>query len=314
MPGSGSRVTSFPSVMGRAGPYAALGMGMLAASSAAPLIRVAQGMQVPSLIIAALRLTIASLLLAWPGTIRVRHEYGRLTRADLGLLLASGLLLGAHFASWITSLAHTSVMSSVVLVTTTPLWIALASPLVLGERNPLATWLGILTAMLGGTLIGLADSSTAEFALQGDLLALVGAVAGAGYMMIGRRVRQRLSLLAYIWPVYSTAAVVLMVWTALLGLPLIPYPLAAYGVIALLALGPQLIGHSSINYALRHLSATYVAVVMLAEPVGSTILAALFLKEHPGLPQLGGAVLVLAGIAVASHAEQLRRVPGEATS
>ena len=201
-----------------------------------------------------------------------------------------------------------------MLVTTTPLWIALASPLVLGERNPLATWLGILVAMLGGVLIGLADSSAAEFALQGDLLALVGAVMGAGYMMIGRRVRRRLSLLAYIWLVYGTAAVVLVVWTALVGLPLTPYPPEAYGVIALLALGPQLVGHSSINYALRHLSATYVAVVTLAEPVGSTILAALFLKECPDLPQLGGAVLVLAGIVIASRAEQSRSVPTETTS
>lgn len=280
-------------------------MGVLATSTAAIVIRFAQEAAVPSLVIAAYRLAFSTLILSAMGLRQQGwREYVKLTTIEAVMLLLSGLFLGMHFASWVTSLEYTSVLSSVVLVSTTPLWIGLAAPFLLGERNPLWTWIGILVAMVGGVVIALADVvPTGVAATWGDILALTGAIMGAGYMLIGRRLRQRLSLFAYIWLVYGVAAVVLVAWAVLARLPLTGYGLDAIVWMALLALVPQLIGHSSLNYALGHLSATFVAVAALGEPIGSTLLAILLLGEVPSGDQLLGSGLILFGIALASRGE-----------
>ncbi len=287
-------------------PYLALVLGVCASSTAAILIRLSQETGVSSLVIAAYRLTIAALVLTVLALQkRAWREYAKLTRTEIVTILVSGLLLGAHFATWITSLAYTSVASSVVLVSTTPLWVGLASPLVLRERNSPLVWIGILVAVGGGAVIGLADAGSAELtAARGDVLALVGAIAWAGYMMIGRRLRERLSLLAYLWLVYGTAAAILAVGAVLSGRPLTGYRPEAYAWMTLLALAPQLIGHSSVNYALRHLSATFVAVSVLGEPIGSTLLAIPLLGEKPGGGQLIGGGLILIGVGLASRGER----------
>lgn len=286
-------------------PYLILLLGVFASSTAAVLIRFAQEAGVPSLVIAAYRLTIATLVLtAIAVRKRVWREYAKLTRVEVATVFLSGVFLGAHFASWITSLAHTSVASSVILVSTTPLWIGIASPFVLRERNSLWMWIGILVAIGGGVVIGMADADHAGVtATWGNALALMGAIAGAGYMLIGRRLREQLSLLAYVWLVYGTAAVILTIGAALSGNPLTGYEPLAYFWMALLALVPQLIGHSSLNYALRHLSAAFVSVVVLGEPIGSTVLAIPFLNETPGIGQLIGGGMILIGVGLATRGE-----------
>jgi drug/metabolite transporter (DMT)-like permease len=194
----------------------------------------------------------------------------------------------------------------VVLVTTTPLWIGLAAPLLLGEKTPRSTWLGIVVAMAGGILIGLADWSEAQrdLAAWGDVLALLGAIFGAGYLLIGRHIRARLSFAAYVWFVYGVAALVLTGWALMSGLRLTGYTPTAVVYMIALGLVPQLIGHSSANYALRDLPASMVGVVVLGEPVGSTLLAILLLREWPVQLQVVGGLVVLAGIAVATLARQ----------
>jgi drug/metabolite transporter (DMT)-like permease len=287
-------------------PYLALILGVCASSTAAILIRFAQQAGVSSLVIAAYRLTVATLVLSVIALQkRTWREYATLTGKEIAVILLSGVLLGAHFASWITSLAYTSVASSVVLVSTTPLWIGLASPFVLRERNSLWMWVGVLVATAGGIVIGLADSGqVGATTMWGNVLALVGAIAWAGYMMIGRRLRGRLSLLAYIWLVYGTAAVILTISAVLSGSPLAGYCPEAYVYMVLLALVPQLIGHSSVNYALRHVSASFVAVAVLGEPIGSTLLAIPLLGEEPGVGQLIGGGLVLVGVGLATREEK----------
>lgn len=295
---------------------AILAIGVLAMSSASILIRWALADGAPPLVIAAYRLTTASIALTAPA-IRQQawKDYTRLGVRLIAMLTLSGALLCLHFATWVTSLAHTSVVSSVVLVTTTPLWIGLAAPIVLRERTSRLTWVGILLAIAGGTVIGLAEGGgTSSSAGWGNLLALLGAIFGAGYLMIGRGVRERLPLISYLWWVYGTAAVLLVGLSLLKGLPLTGYLPATVAYMVALGLLPQLVGHSAANYALRQLSASFVAVVILGEPIGSTLLAILLLGEWPQPLQVVGGALTLMGIVLASLAENHRRGhPAQAT-
>ena len=298
-------------------PLLVLALGVLAASAASIFIRFGQE-YAPSLVIAAWRLTLATALLAPLALTRRRGELRWLTRNELGLMLLSGFFLALHFAAWITSLAYTTVASSVVLVDTVPLWVALLAPLTLGERISRPVKIGMWLAFAGGVLVALSDACTwsgsglacpplGEFvqgrAFIGDLLALAGALAGAVYLMIGRRARAHLSLLAYIFVVYGAAAVALIFFMVAAGQPALGYPPAAYLWFLALAIFPQLLGHTSYNWALGYLPAAYVSITLLGEPIGSTLLAMIFLGEVPsGLKVLGGAV-ILAGIYLASRAE-----------
>ncbi len=286
-------------------PYLVLVLGVFAVSTASTLIRLAQG-TVSSLAIAAWRLTLASLILAPLALTTRREELRSLTRKEWGLAVASGVFLAIHFASWITSLAMTSVTASVVLVAINPLFVGLASHFFLKERLTRSIGLGLLVAASGSVVIGLGDAGGGSNQLIGDGLALLGAVAGAGYFLIGRRLRARLSLLAYVFPVYSTAALVLTVVALVTRVPLVGHPPVAWLWLLLLALLPQVLGHSSLNWALRHLSATYVTLAALGEPVGSAVLAWLLLEEPPTLMSLLGGGLILAGIGIASQSTNSR--------
>jgi drug/metabolite transporter (DMT)-like permease len=295
-------------------PLTVIGLGILAVSTASLLIRFAQ-QDAGSLAIAAARLSLASLILIPLALWRNHSELRALPLRDLLLASASGALLALHFATWITSLAHTSVTSSIVLVSTLPLWVALVSPAFLKERADRAVWLGLGLASLGTIWIALLDVCSFSpspscpplsevlggGAFLGDGLALAGAWAGAGYMLIGRGLRSRLSLLSYVTLVYSAAAVLLLVAAALAGQTLAGLPAQTYGWLVLLALIPQLLGHSSFNYALGHLPASFVSLTLLGEPIGTILLAFLFLGELPGAARVVGAILILAGIAIAAR-------------
>jgi len=283
--------------------YLGVGLGVLTVSTAALLIRLAQG-GAHSLVIAAWRLALASAILA-PITIAThRAELRGLSRREWTSLALSGFLLAIHFATWITSLAYTSVAASVVLVSTNPIFVGLGSHLVLRERLSRTMAVALLVALLGAAIIGLADHREGSHRLFGDLLALAGAVAGAGYFLIGRRLRRRLSLLAYITPVYGMSALVLMIVVLLSPVRPVPTRLETWLWLALMAAGPQVLGHSSLNWALRYLSATFVTVATLAEPIASTLLAWWLLGEQPSLAVVIGGGVTMAGIGLASLAER----------
>ncbi|KAF0108275.1 MAG: hypothetical protein FD146_849 [Anaerolineaceae bacterium] len=299
--------------------------GILAVSTASIFIRLAQTEGVPSIVIAAWRMALASLALAPLALTRYRSALRALTRREWTLGLLSGLFLAVHFASWITSLQYTTVASSVVLVTTTPLWVVLLSPLVLRERVTGGVLAGMALALAGGAVVGVSDSCTLEAgrlacpplsafvggrAFLGDFLALIGAWMAAGYMLVGRKLREGMPLVPYVFLVYGAAAVVLAAVMLAMGQSMFGYAPAAYLWFVLLALVPQLLGHTSFNWALRYLPASLVSVVLLGEPIGSTILAFFILQETPGWVKIGGAVLILAGIYLASRARGKNR--GEA--
>ena len=285
-------------------PYLVLALGVLAVSSSSFLITFALQDGMPAVAIAALRLTMAAVVLAPVALARSRDELRRLAPRDLALAMVSGVFLAFHFAFWISSLDYTSVMSSIVLVSTNPLFVALASVVLLRESLRRGTIAGIAVAAIGGALVGLTDLGHASVgSLQGDALALGGAVMVSGYLLIGRRLRGRLSLMAYISLVYSTAAVVLLATAWAMGIRLLGYSPAAYGLVILLAAGPQLIGHSSYNWALKYLSATFITVTILAEPIGATVFAIPILGQVPEPIKLVGGALILIGIYLAARGE-----------
>jgi drug/metabolite transporter (DMT)-like permease len=204
-----------------------------------------------------------------------------------------------------------------VLVSTTPLWVAMLSPLVLKEPVTRPVIWGMVLALIGGMIIGLSDACTwangiacpplGTFfqgqAIWGNFLALIGAWMAAGYLLVGRRLRAKFSLVPYIFVVYGMAAIILIFLMLATGETPFGYPPQAYFWILLLAIFPQLIGHTTFNWALRFLPASLVSITLLGEPIGSIILAFVILKEVPSAPELIGAMLVLAGIYLASRIE-----------
>jgi drug/metabolite transporter (DMT)-like permease len=298
-------------------PLIVILFGILAISTASIFIRYAQE-YAPSLVIAAYRLTLATLVLAPFALSRHRIELLALTRRERILTVLSGLFLAIHFATWITSLAYTTVASSVILVSTSPLWVALLSPLTIKESISRSVLIGVFLALAGGVVVGISDACIwtneqlacppiADLmrgqAFLGNILALMGAWAGAGYLLIGRRLRVKMTLVSYIFLVYGVAAVILVATMFLAGYLPWGFPAPVYLWLLLLALIPQLLGHSSLNWALRYLSAAYVSITLLSEPVGSTILAYILLDEKPTSLMIFGAILILTGIYIATQSE-----------
>jgi len=272
-----------------------LGVGIVALSFAAIIIRLTEA---PSLLIAAGRLVVASVVLApffWARPARMKRE---LRGSRWGLVVLAGVFLAAHFALWIESLNRTSVTSSVVLVAMDPIFVALLSPLVLRERISLRVGLAIALGVLGTVIIGFRSFGSA-MNTSGNLLALGGAACAGGYLLVGRFVRQRAGLLAYVYVMYTIAALLLVGAVLVARVPVTGYSFSAYGFIVLLGLGPQLLGHTSFNWALRHLTAPAVAMVILLEPVGAALLSWLILKEPPAGLEIAGGAVICAGIYLA---------------
>lgn len=288
--------------------------GILAVSTASIFVRFAQG-GADSLVIAAGRLAIATAVLAPLALARHGAALRALSRRDLALALGAGALLAVHFGSWIASLALTSVLQSVVLVATTPLWVAVLAPAALGERLSRGVALGLLLAVAGGAVMAAggaaADAAGGPGDLRGGALALLGAFAMAGYLLVGRGLRARLALVPYVFVVYGAAAVTLALAVLATGRPLAGIEPRTWGWIALLALVPQLVGHTSFNWALRHMKATPVAVVLFGEPVGAALLAFAVLGERPGAVRLAGAAVILAGVFLAVRAGAAEAAPAE---
>ncbi|MDB4907207.1 MAG: putative rane protein [Gemmatimonadetes bacterium] len=296
-------------------PALVLLLAVIGVSFSGPLVRMSHA---DPLAIAAWRLgfsllVIGGILLA-QGSWR---QWRRLSRADLRLALAAGVLLALHFWSWNTSIGYTTVAASVVLVNTHPVFVAIASVLWLHEPPTRRQWTGIAIAMAGALVVALPDlgGSGDAFhghALLGDLLAVLGAVTVAGYFVIGRRLRVTLDLWPYVGLVYGACFVVLLALAGITGARLGGQPPRELAIFAALALGPMLLGHTGFNWALKHLPAYVVNVTLLGEPVGATLLAALLpgIREVPGAFTLLGGALILAGILATAQRTEARVAQG----
>ena len=277
-------------------PYLTLFIGVLAVSFAAIFIRLADA---PPLVIATYRLAIASVILIPIASIKSRKSLRTLSRQDILLILLSSIFVALHFGLWITSLSYTSIASSVVLVTAHPAFVALISYFLWGERVNKLTIGGIAVAIIGIVFInysGLTGLTFGSRPILGDLLALIAGFSMGAYLIIGRQLRARIDILSYLTILYTCSAVILLVATVSFGYSLSGYSTTTYVMMVLLALVPQLIGHSSLNLAVRLMPVTLVSVTILGEPVGATLLGYFILGEIPTANEIVGGLLILGGI------------------
>jgi drug/metabolite transporter (DMT)-like permease len=296
----------------RINPYLLLLIGILAVSTAAIFIRLIL-LEASALVIAAYRLALSALISGFLLLISHKRNHDLLCRKDFSLLVLSGVFLAAHFVAWITSLEFISVSSSVILVTTTPLWVALLSPIVLKEKVGSRFYWGMAVAIIGGVIIafsGPCHLSTTGLSCSGSVfdrnsqtlwgmaLALLGAWMASGYMLIGRKMRLKMDNLSYTTSVYTVSAIVLILALILRGEKVLGYSPQTYALFVALAIIPQLLGHSVLNYSLEVLPATIVSMALLGEPVGSTILAVIFLNEIPSTLEIIGGIFILLGIGI----------------
>jgi drug/metabolite transporter (DMT)-like permease len=281
--------------------YVVLICGIIAVSTGSIFARLADA---PALVTAAYRVGLASLILIPLAGWKARDELRNLSFHDIKLAIFSGLFLALHFASWISSLDYTAIANSVVLVNTIPLWVGLLTPLITKDRIQKATVISIIVSVIGATVIGFGDFATGGKALWGDFLAVVGAVCAAVYLLFGRNLRRKLSLLSYVAVCYGSAAVILWLIVIFLNLPITGYSTQTVAAFWAMALISQVIGHSSYNWALKWFSAGFIAVVLLGEPIGSTILAYIIFDEGLTWTKFAGGVFILSSIYIAASGEK----------
>lgn len=276
-------------------------VGVVAVSFSAIFIRLAEA---PAVTVAFYRTGIAALMLL-PFVAWRRKELRSLSRRQLGVTLLAGAMLAIHFAAWITSVSYTTIAASVVLVTTQPIFVAGLSWVLFRDRIRGWTLVGILLALAGAAVVSSGDfiSPSRPRALLGDLLALVGAVTAAGYLVAGRRLRQEVSLPTYAGLVYAVCALFLLPMALLSGARLTGFPAETWGLFVLMAAVPQMLGHTVFNFLLKDVDATVVAITVMGEPVGATLLGLAIFGELPPVNALLGGVLILAGIYVAITAQ-----------
>jgi drug/metabolite transporter (DMT)-like permease len=278
-------------------PAVALGVAVLAVSWAGPLVRFTDA---PALAVATWRLVISVLFIAVVLAVR-GTPMPRLSPRDWALAATAGVFLAAHFWSWIASLDLTTISSSVVLVSSQPVFVALLSGALLGEAATRRQWAGIVVAVAGAAVIAWGDFGSGSAALTGDLLALAGAAFVSVYYVIGRRLRAIVDLWWYVGIIYGIAAAVLVLAAlAAPGVSLTGYGTNDWLVFLALAAGPMMLGHTAVNYALRYVRAYVANLAILGEPIGATLIAWLLpaIAEVPGPQTLAGGVLILAGIAL----------------
>jgi drug/metabolite transporter (DMT)-like permease len=269
-------------------------LAILAIATSAPLVRWAQ--PAPALTVAAARVALAAILLAIAG----RGALGQLRalpRAERGLVVVAGLLLGTHFGVWITSLYFTSTAASVALVAMNPVFAALFGGLV-GDRVARREWLGIAIAAAGCATLAGGDWQAGGDALFGDGLALLGAATAAGYLVVGRRLRRSVPLAPYLAAVNAIAGVGLVVVAVVAGARFTGLPASSWAAIALSALVPSLLGHTLLNRAVRTTPTHLVALAILGEPVGASVMTWALFAETPPVHAAIGGTIVLVGIGI----------------
>lgn len=277
-------------------PYLVLGIALLAVSHAAIFARLADA---APLAIAAWRLGIACLVVLPLAVSAARN--GVPSPRPMALAAGAGALLALHFATWITSLDYTSIARSVLLVSTAPIWVAVIQFLI-GRGAPGRSTSFALACVTAGAAVVSSDGGAGETGLQGDLLAVAGAIAMAGYLLLSREAQASLPFRAYLGIAYGSAA--LLLWLAVLvtRTRVTGYDATTWWALAGMALVSQLIGHSGYNWSLRHLSPLFVAVVLIGEPVLASCLGWWLLGEQLDWRTGAGGALILAGIALSALA------------
>lgn len=274
------------------GTVALLILGVLAVGPAAIFIRLADA---PPITVAFYRMVFASIVIAVIVALRGGRDLIGMDRRSCGLSIVSGLLLAAHFASWITSLDHTSVANSVLIVTTQPIFAALFGIWYLREPVRPAAFAAIALALVGVVIISGGNPRAGGW--YGDLLALLGAVMAAAYLVVGRQVLKKATTLGYVAIAYTTAAVALGLWGVFIQTPFTDFPTDTWLWMAAVGLGPSVIGHTIYNRSLKFFTAHTVGITILSgETLVATLLAVVVLSEVPSAWVAIGAVPIVVGM------------------
>ena len=284
-------------------------VGVVGVSMSGPIM--AGATAVPALAIAFWRNGLGAIAVAPVALVRGRAELRAMTSAQLRLSLLSGVMLAAHFATWVSSLRLTSVASATALVSLQVAWVVVLSRFT-GVPVVRRVWLGLLLALAGVLVISGVDFSVSTRALTGDALALAGGLFAAVYTIVGGRVREQLSTSSYTLICYSTSAVLLLLGCAIGRLQLVGYDAKSWGLIIAVTVVAQLLGHSVFNHLLATISPTVVSMTLLLEVPGAALLAAVFLGQAPPAAVYVGLALIVGGLAIVVNARSRRATPREA--
>ena len=274
-------------------PYLAVLVGVFAVSFSALFVRLTTA---PALIIATYRLLFTFLILSPYALFRYRSELFTISWRQRGLAASSGVCLALHLVTWFISLRYTSVASSVVLVTTQPVFVVIGSWLFFREKVSRLAMMGGALALFGSFIIGAADFQIGREAFLGDMLALSAAMFVSGYLLIGRRMRGGVALPVYTFYTYGSSALVLIITSLATQTPFAPYPARDWLIFLALAVVCTVIGHTIFNWVLKHVQASVVSVSILGEPLGAIVWASVFLREYPTLRQGIGACFIFGGL------------------
>jgi len=276
-------------------------VGTLSISSGAIFVRLID--DVPSMMIATYRMVFSAIILfaMWKGG---RNDLSSVSRSDFKLCVFSGFFLAFHFATWIDSLNYTSVANSVMLVNMNPLFIAVFAYIFFKERQSFAIVISIVIAIIGCFVLTSADGgldmlSGGSDVMTGNLLAIAGAVGSSLYLLVGSRVMERMNILTYVLIVYSSSAVMLTVFSALMGYDFFGYKISSYIYLTLMAFFPQVLGHSSFNWALKYMRSSTVSVIKMGEPIGAAVMAYFIFSESVGFVQGIGMLMIFSAIILA---------------
>jgi len=275
-------------------PYIALLVGVIAISTSAIFVKLGSGTSAS--IIAFYRLFFAVLLMAPIVLTKYRYQLLSINKIDWLLAVGAGVFLALHFILWFESLNHTSVASSVVLVSMQPIFAFIGTYLFFHERFSPGAIISMLITIFGSIIISWGDFQLSTGRFLGDILALLGAVAVTVYFLLGQQARKRVSFITYTFIVYFMSMITLLIYNLVLRQDFFGHPTEHWLIFIALALIPTFLGHSLFNWALRWLSTAAISMALVFEPIGATILAYFVLNEIVTSTQWLGGTIVIFGL------------------
>ncbi|KZE36523.1 hypothetical protein AV656_15420 [Bhargavaea cecembensis] len=274
-------------------PYIPIMVGVITLAFSAIFVKLVSA---DSGVTAFYRMLFSVLVMAPAFLLKYRHEVKLISKRDWLFSVIAGVFLAFHFILWFESLNYTSVASSTVLVTLQPIFAFAGTYLFFKEKLTLKTILSGLIAIGGSVLISWGDFRLGGEAFFGDMLALAACALITGYLLFGQDVRKRISLITYTFIVYSVSTIAIFFYVIAAGERFGPYPAMDWFWFAMLAILPNLFGHTLFNWSLRYVSTNVISIAILFEPVGAAVLAYYIFNETLIPTQIVGGLIVLAGI------------------
>lgn len=274
-------------------PYFPIIIGVISVALSAIFVKLATA---DAGVIAFYRMLFSVLLMLPLFLMKYRKELLVFTKRDWIFSSIAGIFLAFHFILWFESLNYTSVASSTVLVTLQPIFAFVGTYFFFKEKLSMKTILSAVIAISGSIIISWSDFQLSGTAFYGDMLALAGCAFITAYLLFGQEVRKRLSLITYTFVLYAISTITLFFYVLVKGESFGPYSSTDWFWFFMLALIPNLLGHSLFNWAVKWVSTNVISIAILFEPVGASILAYYIFHETLTSAQIIGGIIVIAGI------------------